>query len=299
MCDELFAFLDEKDVEYKKDVSMRDYCSVRIGGVASVIVFPRTNEELVLLVRFLYQWRIKYKLIGKMTNILPLDEGFCGVLVSVVHLCKYVQENRVVKAECGVLFSALIMKMANIGLGGAEELFGIPGTVGGMLTSNAGAFGKEIADLLLSANIFLPSENKTLCLDKEELDFGYRTSYFKKTDAVILSAAFLFLPKETEHILYEMGKIKEKRIASQPLEYASAGSVFKRVNGVSAGYYIDKCGLKGTRIGGAAISDKHAGFIVNLGGASSQDFRELVRLAKARVYERAGVELEEEIEYLC
>ncbi|MBQ8690181.1 MAG: UDP-N-acetylmuramate dehydrogenase [Clostridia bacterium] len=299
MINNLFAFFDEKDVEYKRNEPMAPYTSVRIGGSAAVIAFPRTQNQLKQVMRYLYLHGIRHRVIGKMTNLLPLDEGYDGVLVCTASLTGFSVTNCLVTVEAGAMTSALIIRMARYNLGGLELLVGIPGTVGGMVASNAGAYGLDMASVLRDVTLYFPRDDLTMTLTASSLGFSYRSSMIKSSKATVLSARIDFKEKEADIIYSDITKIKEKRAETQPIKSYSLGSVFKRLpDGTSAAYLIDRCGLKGTRIGGASISEKHAGFIVNHGTATSQDFLDLVALARQTVREKFAVELETEIDIL-
>ena len=292
---ELFDFLIKKDVEHKFNQPMAQYTSIRIGGIASVVAFPTTEEQLVDLIRYLHRMDIKYTVVGCMTNILPCDEEYGGVIIITRKLNQYHLNDTTVFAECGVAVSSLISRCAKLGLGGIESLCGIPGTLGGMIASNAGAYGCEIGDAIKSVRAYAPSCNQMITLNRTDLRFSYRSSIFTNSDMIILSAVLEFTPCDSEIIIEKMGMIKQKRAQTQPLEYPSLGSVFKRVNGVSAGQIIDQCGLKGVSVGGAMISPKHAGFIINTGGATAADFCTLIDIVKHEVYKQRAILLEEEI----
>lgn len=293
-----FAFMAEKEVEYKRDHLIKDFSSVRIGGTAFVLAFPDTEEKLISLIRYLNGNNIKYKVVGKMTNILASDEGYDGVIVFTLKLTHYSFDGCAVCAECGALFSLVIARAAQHALGGREALSGIPGTVGGMIYSNAGAFGMEMSDFVESARVYDVSEDKILALTNDEMKFSYRKSIFSEKEYILINARILFEKKETERILSDIKEYREKRLSTQPHEYPSLGSIFKRNKDTSAGELIDSLKLKGYSVGGAAVSEKHAGFIVNRGGATGKDFQLLIAFIKEKVLEEFGVLLEEEVEYL-
>ena len=295
---EPFDFLIKKDVEHKINQPMAEYTSIRIGGTAAVVAFPSTEDQLIDLVRYLRQRGMTYTVVGRMTNVLPCDGEYKGVIVNTKRLDRYRRDGNTVFAECGVTASSLIMRLSVLGLGGIESLYGIPGTLGGMIASNAGAYGCEIGEVVKSVRAYSPSLDKTITLSHDELCFSYRNSVFSGSDMLILSAELELTPLAPEIIGSKMGMIRQKRILTQPLEYPSLGSVFKRANGISAGQIIDNCGLKGLSVGGAMISPKHAGFIVNTGGATAADFRDLVDIIKGEVNRQRGVTLEEEIKYI-
>lgn len=293
-----FAFLAKEDVEYKRNLSLKELSSVKIGGNVFCVLFPDTIDKLILLIQYLSSQNIKWKIIGRLTNLLPRDE-FCPLaLISTARLCRITKLENQVTAECGTTYSSFLLASARLGLLADTELFGIPGSIGGMIYSNAGAYGREISDRLFSLDVFSPYNNQRYSIEKSELDFGYRKSTFQGSLDVILSATFSLDELGGIDISDKLSEIKEKRKGSQPIEYPSLGCVFKRYNGVSAGYYIDKAGLKGLRVGGAEVSYKHAGFIVNVGGATSSDFSKLIGIIKETVYNKFKILLEEEIEYM-
>ncbi len=296
--DELFDFLIKKDVEYKRNQLMAQYSSARVGGAAAVIAFPDTRQQLVDLIRFLHNRKIEYRVIGCMTNVLPCDDEYCGVLVSTRKINRYSSHGTPITAECGVLASLMITEAARKGLGGLEGLCGIPGTIGGMIVSNAGAFDSEIGDRVKSVCAYLPSEDEIVSFSRSECAFSYRNSAFSGGNAIVLSVDLELAERNPDIIISEMEIIKHRRISTQPIEYPSLGSIFKKVNGVSAAYYIDNCTLKGKTVGKAMISPKHAGFIINTGGATAADFRALIEYVKLEVYKQFGVSLQEEIVFL-
>ena len=232
-----------------------------------------------------------------MTNLLVKSSLYNGVIIKTDKLqTKSLAESKATFL-CGTKMSRAIRGMASIGLGGMEGLAGIPGTVGGMVRQNAGAFGYEMADRFIEAECYLVNEESMHTFSKEDMHFAYRKSVLSDS-VVLIAATFDFLPCPTEYILDKMRDFRDKRLASQPLEFPSLGSTFKRYNGQSAGHYVDRAGLKGVSVGGAQVSVKHAGFIINIGGATADDFLRLIDFVKKRVYSEFGIELEEEIEII-
>ena len=295
---ELFDFLIKKDVKYDINQPMSQYTSVRIGGCASVVAFPKTEDQLVDLVRFLVQEKREYRVVGRMTNILPCDSEYEGVLISTKLMDRYTCRGTMVVAECGVPVSSLILRCARLNLGGLESLYAIPGSLGGMIVSNAGAYSAEIGDFVKSVRAYLPEVDRVQTIGREKLDFSYRSSVFLQKYMIIISAELEFCESSFEIISDRLGKIRDKRSLSQPIDQPSLGSVFKKADGVSAGQIIDRCGLKGLRVGGAMVSTKHAGFIVNTGNATATDFRELIARIKREVYRQCAILLEEEISFM-
>ena len=298
MLNQLFARFDEAEVEYKRNVNMSALSTARVGGIASAVAYPTNDEEFVWVIKLLRTLKIKYKVIGRMSNILPSDNGFDGVLVSTRRFSRISHSDDAVSAECGATLASVISYAARNSLGGAEELFGIPGTVGGAAYSNAGAYGREFSDFFIDGRIYFPSENVIKTLKRREINFGYRESAFSKKEAYLLSSRLRFLKTNAEEIRAKISEIRTKRQLTQPLMLPSLGSTFKRGSFGSAARLIDSLGLKGTSVGGACISSKHAGFIVNVGNATSADFKSLIRLIEDRVFSEYGVALEKEIEYL-
>ena len=262
----------------------------------SAVVYPESEEELVNVVKLLSLNDLPYIVVGKMANILFKDQVYDGIVVKSDKIAKYtVAENRIC-ASCGASVGKLIREMSKRDLGGMEGLCGIPGTVGGMLRQNAGAFGYEISDTFIEAVCYDPQAKAVRVMSRSDMSFAYRDCILSKEKLIILNATFELVQKKQSQILDEIRMYREKRIQSQPYEFPSLGSVFKRYNGTSAAYYIDRAGLKGFSIGGACVSTKHAGFIVNTGGATAFDYLRLIDHIKTKVNMLFGIELEEEIE---
>ena len=298
MLNALLNFLNEKDVEYKVRPRMAEISPVGIGACAMLYALPSTNKKLVELIEFANLYSIGYIVVGGMSNILPQDDDYPGLIISTKKVNKITFDQNTVKAEAGVYLPQLILAARKRSLGGAEALFGIPGTLGGALVSNAGAFGKSISDFFISADCYDPETKEMITLFPEQLDFKYRSSSVKKSGLVVLDVC-LRLESLPEHIIdSEIARFCDIRKQAQPIGERSLGSVFKRHCGVGAGYYIDKCGLKGASCGGAEISKKHAGFIVNRGNATARDYLDLINRAKESVKEKFGIELDLEIEIM-
>ena len=270
---------------------------MKISSFAKAAAYPESNEKLVELIAALDENRVPFITVGKMSNVLFKNKMFDGVIViTSKNKTKNVAENYVT-LSCGCSLSEIARQMAKCNLGGFEGLYGIPGTVGGMVRQNAGAFGYEVSDRFLSALCYVRSEKALRHFEKSDMLFSYRDSILSDKDIILLSATFSLLTKSHSDIFAEIKSYSEKRRGTQPSE-PSLGSVFKRHNGISAGYYIDKAGLKGFSIGGAKISEKHAGFIINTGEAVAVDFLALVQFIKDKVYTEFGIELKEEFEII-
>ena len=296
--DELILFLQNQDVEFYRNKSLRQMCSIGIGGTADLFIVPDGIKKTVALLNFLSSTDFKYRVVGNMTNILPADHKVESILISTSALKRISFDKNLVFAECGASFSSLLIKAANKSLGGLESLFGIPGTVGGMLYMNAGAYGHDISERLLDVDVYCPIDNSLKRISSKKLYFSYRDSRIKRDKLIVLSARFAFDTGEREQILESLQNIKNLRRDTQPLSRKSVGSVFKRCGDYSASYLIDKCGLKGTAVGGVMVSQKHAGFFINTGNGTASDFLELCDTVKNKVQEKYGVLLSEEFEYL-
>lgn len=271
---------------------LREFSTFGIGGPIRYFAKIKTEEEMFEALSFCRKEKIPYLVLGKGSNCLFDDLGFCGaVLLNAIDFCNW--DGPLVHVGSGYSFSLLGQKAAKQGLSGLEFAASIPASVGGAIWMNAGALGKECSDSLQSV-LFLSFEGIKKEYSKEEMIFGYRSSFFQKMDGVILSARFsLSFHEEARKRQLEM---IEKRVKSQPLRELSCGCVFRNPSEkVSAGYLIEKCGLKGVFIGGAKVSEIHANFIVNQGNATSQEVKELIALIQKRVYEEEKVSLETEI----
>ena len=274
---------------------LASHTSFRIGGPAELMACPRTEDELRALLCFCQRAGVPLRVLGGGTNILAPDEGVSGVVLSTrgldeLRLCG----EHEITAGAGVSLARLAVFAQQHGLSGLEFAHGIPGTVGGGLYMNAGAYGGELVQVALSAR-FLTAQGELLCLEGPEMGLSYRHSAFMERDGVIVSARFRLSPGAPDEILARMRELMDKRRASQPLELPSAGSAFKRPVGGYAAALIQDAGLKGYRVGDAAVSEKHAGFVVNLGHASAAEVRALLAQVRARVLEASGIELEPEL----
>ena len=266
------------------------YSSFRTGGKAANIIFPESTEEFVTALRE----NPGAAVLGNLSNTLVLDGGIDGTVIITTKLNSVSVNGNTVTAAAGASLTSVAVAARDASLAGCEFLYGIPGTVGGGVFMNAGAYGGEIADIIENAVVFTP-DGKVTTLSKDDLDLGYRTSKLQSTRYILLSAAFSLQSGNKEVISSAMDDLMNRRMTTQPFDKPSCGSTFKRPAGNFAGKLISDCGLKGMSVGGAQVSDKHAGFIVNSGGATSRDILDLVQLVKKTVFEKTGVLLEEEI----
>ena len=296
---EVLDFLKMNDVEYKNGVSLATISPVRIGGEADIVAYPACEMQFFRLVQFLINENIKHKIVGRMSNVLFSDKKYRGVIIRSDRMSSFRIYGNILTVECGVALPYISLVLCSAGLHGFEGLSGIPGSIAGALIGNAGAFGYEISDSLIDVRCFDTRRERIIVFSKNELDFSYRSSFFKRYNFPILSARFALEERECAEIKAEMEKYREIRRKTQPTDQPSLGSTFKRPSDtVYAARLIDECGLKGFGIGGAQVSAKHAGFIVNRGGATALDYIELSDYVKERVLERFGVSLEREIEII-
>lgn len=275
---------------------LKDHTSFRIGGPAEAMAFPATVEELSELLKWAKQMDIHPAILGAGTNVLASDEGRRGLTICTRGALEGLQrlDDTHVKAMAGVSMGSLAVFAAGCGLGGLEFAHGIPGSVGGGLYMNAGAYGGEMKQVAIRTE-YLDMEGNLHSLEGEAQEFSYRHSAFTGKDVIIVSGTFALTPDNETEIRARMADLMNRRKTSQPLDKPSAGSTFKRPVGGYAAALIDQAGLKGYQIGGAAVSTKHAGFVVNLGGATEKDVLELIEHIKARVKETSGIELEPEV----
>ena len=271
---------------------MAKHTSFRIGGGAEVMAFPRNEQELSALLSLECEPRI----LGAGTNVLAPDEGIPGLVICLKDCLdgmERIGESRI-RVAAGVTMTRAAVFAANLGLSGLEFAHGIPGTVGGGVYMNAGAYGGEIKDVCLSVRV-MDRHGNIRTLSAEQMGFSYRHSRLEETGEIVLEAVFRLTPGSSDQIKARMKELMGKRSASQPLDLPSAGSAFKRPVGGYAAALIDQAGLKGYRVGGAAVSQKHAGFAVNLGGATAEDVRQLLTQVSQIVFERSGIRLEPEV----
>jgi len=281
--------------------TLAPYSSFKIGGPAEVFVEPDTQKDLIDLIVYASRRGIAYFILGKGTNLLISDRGIRGIVISMAGFTKITRDENFISAFAGVSLKALCEFAQKEGLSGLEFACGIPGSVGGAVFMNAGAYGGEIKDVLYCSKCLVPqlehlqSSNPILHLRANEHDFSYRKSALQTRSLIQLSSVFKLSYDDPAAILSRMRDFDVQRSDKQPIDLPSAGSVFKRPAGHFTGKLIDDCGLRGYRIGDAAVSSKHCGFIVNLGKATAQDVQDLIRYVQDTVYQRYGVKLQTEI----
>lgn len=280
------------------DEPMSRHTTFRVGGPADFFVTPKAKEEVRDVIRICKEAGMPYYIIGNGSNLLVSDAGYRGVIVQIYKEMNEVKvEGDLVKAQAGALLSGIAAKALGAELSGFEFASGIPGTIGGACVMNAGAYGGEMKDVLESVTA-LTGEGKIIELGRNELELGYRTSVIAKKGYIVLGAVLKLERGDGEKIKTYMDELKEKRVTKQPLEYPSAGSTFKRPEGYFAGKLIEDAGLRGFQVGGAQVSEKHCGFVINRDHATAADIMELMRQVQIRVKENSGVDLEPEVKRL-
>ena len=284
------------DEDIKMNESLKDHTSYLIGGPADIYVYPKSKDQLKDLLKVLRGASYPYFILGKGSNILAADKGFNGCIIDLTRYFAEIKiDNNNMNIGAGALLTTIAFRAIKNSLSGMEELAGIPGTLGGALLMNAGCYGNEISKLVESVS-FINSENEIKELSIDKLEFGYRTSSLKGN--VIIEAKLKLAKSDPVKIRERTEVFLSKRRESQPLEFPSCGSVFKRPKGNFAGKLIEDAMLKERKIGGAQISKKHAGFIMNKENATANDVKELIELIKNTVSEKFNVILEEEVIYL-
>lgn len=277
---------------------MSRHTTFRVGGPADFFVTPKAKEEVRDVIRICKEAGMPYYIIGNGSNLLVSDAGYRGVIVQIYKEMNEVKvEGDLVKAQAGALLSGIAAKALGAELSGFEFASGIPGTIGGACVMNAGAYGGEMKDVLESVTV-LTGDGKIIELGRNELELGYRTSVIAKKGYIVLGAVLKLECGDGEKIKTYMDELKEKRVTKQPLEYPSAGSTFKRPEGYFAGKLIEDAGLRGFQVGGAQVSEKHCGFVINRDHATAADIMELMRQVQIRVKENSGVDLEPEVKRL-
>jgi len=284
----------------RENVGLSEYCTYRTGGSARYLASPLNTQELTELLEWSAAVGIPYEIIGYGANLLFSDDGYNGLIICLRNFERWcVRKDDTVIAGSGTLLNDIVTYACNEGLRGAENLAGIPGTLGGAVRMNAGAYGTEIKDIVTRITVLRMSEEglKQQMLSADELKFGYRSAE-GLSGKIVIAAEMSFTPSDPKTLDGTRRDILIRRSQKQPLEYPSCGSVFKRPQGDYAGALIEKCGLKGVTAGGAKVSEKHANFIINTSNATSSDIHRLIEHIKAMVYKETGVLLEEEVRCL-
>ena len=277
---------------------MKKHTTFRIGGPAEYLILPQTAGEIADVVKLCRQEEIPWYIVGNGSNLLVADEGVRGVVIQLLRNFNQIQvEGCQIRMQAGAQNAAVAKRALDASLTGFEFAAGIPGTIGGAVVMNAGAYGGEMKDILKEVTV-LDQNGMIRTIPAEELELGYRTSIIARKGYVVLEAVIVLKTGDPKEIKAAMDDLKEKRVTKQPLEYPSAGSTFKRPEGYFAGKLIMDAGLRGFSVGGAQISEKHCGFVINKGNATAKDVTELMDETKKIVMEKFGVALEPEVKRL-
>ncbi len=277
---------------------MSNHTTFRVGGPADYFVIPKTAEDIKKIVALCKKNDMPYYILGNGSNLLVGDKGYRGVVIQIYKEMNQIQVvGDMIKAQAGALLSKVGAVALEMGLTGFEFAAGIPGTVGGAVVMNAGAYGGETKDILKSATV-LSEDGRVMTLTNAELELGYRTSIVAKKGYIVLEAEYQLRTGDSDDVRIRMNELKVQRTTKQPLEYPSAGSTFKRPEGYFAGKLIQDAGLRGFKVGGAQVSEKHCGFVINVGNATAADIDQLIRQVAEKVKADFGVTLEPEVKRL-
>ena len=290
---ELLACLGEDGLKLQE--MMKEHTTFRVGGAADYFIQPKSAEELRAALEILHRYEIPVLVIGNGSNLLVRDKGIRGAVIQIYNrMADITVAGDTIYAKGGALLSAVAARAAEKSLTGLEFASGIPGSIGGAVVMNAGAYGGEMKDVLVSVEV-LTQELEIKTIPAAELDLGYRHSIIPEKGYIVLGATLRLKEGNAAEIRGRMAELAEQRRAKQPLQYPSAGSTFKRPEGYFAGKLVQDAGLKGKTIGGAQVSEKHSGFLINIGGATAQDILDLIAFCQKEVKEQFGVTLETEV----
>ena len=293
---ELLNILDEENI--KVDEPMKKHISFKVGGPADFLVKPKTEEELRNVVEFAKKENVPFIVIGNGSNLLVKDGGIRGIVIELSdNFNNYEIDGNIIKAQSGALLAIIGRNAMKNSLTGFEFAAGIPGTLGGALAMNAGAYGGEMKQVVKTVRL-MDRDGNIFELSNEEMKFEYRRSLLTTKDYIVLSAVIELQPGNIEEIKEIMADYSNRRSTKQPLNFPSAGSTFKRPEGHFAAKLIDDCGLRGLNLRGAQVSDKHCGFVINSGGATAKDILDLMFIVKSTVNAKFGIMLEEEVKIL-
>lgn len=278
---------------------MSKHTTFKVGGVADILVEPENINQLIEILSCAKEYNVPYFVMGNGSNLLVGDKGIRGLVIKIANAMSRCEvDGEYIKAECGIKLSRLASNALAGCLTGLEFASGIPGTLGGAVFMNAGAYGGEMKDVIKEVTYFDIEKNEVITISGEACEFGYRHSVFSDLNVVILEATMKLALGEADEIRAVMNDLAARRNEKQPVDKPSAGSTFKRPEGYFAGTMIQDCGLKGYSIGGAQVSEKHAGFVINTGDATARDILELIEYVKEKVSEKYGVILEPEVRFV-
>lgn len=280
------------------DEPMKQHTTFKIGGPADYFLVPESGEEAGEIIKICKQTDIPYFILGNGSNLLVGDGGYRGVVIQIYrNMSAVTTEGTIITAQAGALLPSVAAVAKNASLTGFEFAGGIPGTVGGAAVMNAGAYGGEMKDVLVEVTV-MDADGNIFTIPAEKLELGYRTSIIKKAGYIVLEAKIRLEEGNQEAIRERMKELTIQRTTKQPLEFPSAGSTFKRPEGYFAGKLVMDSGLRGYQVGGARVSEKHCGFVINAGGATAKDVRTLMENVRDIVYKKYGVTLEPEVKFL-
>jgi UDP-N-acetylmuramate dehydrogenase len=291
--EKLIQILDKEDILV--DEPMKNHTSFKVGGSADILVKPKTEDQIKKIISLVKDEKVPFFLMGNGSNLLVKDNGIRGIVIKISeNFSEFKIEGNIVEAQSGILLSIVAKSILRSSLAGFEFASGIPGTLGGALAMNAGAYGGEMKDIVKSVRV-IDMDGNIFEFENEEMKFGYRRSIITDKNYIALSAKLDLKPGSYEEIRDKMNELTQKRTTKQPLSMPSAGSTFKRPTGHFAGKLIEDCGLRGLTLRGAQVSEKHCGFVVSLGETTAKDVLNLIYVIKSTVYAKFGVMLEEEV----
>lgn len=285
---------------YSENEPLAPLSTFKIGGSADYVIYPFTCEGLIAAVQAANECEVRFDVFGNGSNLLFADEGYRGAAIFTTKMNKVRREGNLLIADAGASLTGLAVHALRAGLTGLEFAYGIPGSVGGAVFMNAGAYDGEIASVVTASSYWTPDipSNEIAELVGDAQGFGYRTSAYQGSDKLILSATFALKEGDPVEIKAKMDDLMSRRKSKQPLEYPSAGSTFKRYPGYFTAQLIDEAGLKGLTVGGAQVSEKHAGFVINRGGATAKDVLELIERIRSAIYEKNGIHICPEVQII-
>lgn len=299
MYETVLSVLKQHSIEYKENFPLKNISSFKTGGNADLLVSPKSEEEIIWVLKACKEQKIPYAVLGNSTNLLIADSGYRGVILRIGKEFSQIvyKGNGRIECKAGASLASLCNFALKQGLTGLEFAYGIPGTAGGAAYMNAGAYGGEMKDVLVSCTHITPDFDLA-SFENEDLKLAYRRSVYTDSPYVITSLTLQLREGDPTEIKAKMDDLFGRRKDKQPLDFPSAGSTFKRPVGYFAGGLIEECGLKGYTVGGAQVSEKHAGFVINKGDATTADILQLIRDVQKIVLEKKGVSLETEVKYL-
>ena len=291
------SFLRENQIDFKEKENIAHLTTFKIGGDADFLVEAKDEAQILKVFDFCKNNSVHLTVLGKGSNVLVSDDGIEGIVLLMSGLDQISLDGNTITCSAGLSLITLCTFAQQNGLSGLEFAFGIPGSVGGAVIMNAGAYGGEIKDVIARVR-YIDADGLIKTIDKDEMQLGYRTSIFKQKDFIVLSASFVLQSDDKDTIMAKMSDFMSRRKSKQPLEFPSAGSTFKRPEGYFAGALIEENSLKGYTVGGAMVSEKHAGFVINYQNATAKDVKQLISHVQSTVKQNNGVTLEREVIYL-